>query len=482
MHEPSSQQGDESAAQPAPQGPSRDFDLTTGPVSRRIRQIAVPASVGIFFHTMYNVVDTYFGGKISTTALAALSLSFPVFFLLYAVGSGLAVGSTSLIANELGKGDQAAARRMAVQGVSFCICASLALLVLGLVLAPWLFGLLGAEGDYLRVCLDYINPMFLGSTAFLLVYMANAVLQAVGDTRSYRNFLILGFVLNCGLDPWFVFGGLGVPAMGITGVAVATVLIQIVGAAYLGWRACRTGVLCLRNPRDLVPSWRPFKEIAKQGFPASINYMTIGLGIFVITYFLSRFGEHAVAGYGIATRVEQIALMPTIGLNIATLSIVAQNNGAGKLDRMREAVAKALKYGAVLMGLGTVLVFSLARTMMGLFTEDAAVIGAGSQYLRIAAFVLYAYVVLFVIVAALQGVKRPMYAIWIGVFRQVAAPVGLMYLLTVVLGAGLPGVWWSIFSITWFAAGITVLYAALVWRRMQPGAGSGPAAHEPPRA
>ena len=129
----------------------------------------------------------------------------------------------------------------------------------------------------------------------------------------------------------------------------------------------------------------------------------MGLFIFVITYFISRFGKEAVAAYGIATRVEQIVLLPTIGLNIATLTIVAQNNGAKLFDRVKETLSTALRYGGILMTMGTMVVFIFARYLMLFFTNDLDVIEIGATYLRIAAFVLYAYVILYVNIAALQS-------------------------------------------------------------------------------
>ena len=159
-------------------------------------------------------------------------------------------------------------------------------------------------------------------------------------------------------------------------------------------------------------------------------------------------------------------LIPTIGLNIATLAVVAQNNGAGFFDRIKEALVTALKYGAWVMTGGTLLVFSLARPLMSFFTEDREVIDIGTTYLMIDALVLYAYVILFVNVAALQGVKRPMFAVWIGLGRQIVAPVILFYLLTHVLDWGLLGVWWGIFFITWSAALLALCYARRVLNRL----------------
>ena len=438
--------------QPAGAAHLHDGDLTSRPIPFLVKNIAIPASVGLFFHTMFNVVDTFFAGRVSTEALAALSLSFPAFFLIIALGSGLAVGATALIGNALGAGDSNKASVLALQGIVVGLGAGVLVSVIGVLVSPFLFRSLGATDEYLHLCLLYMDIIFAGAAAFMLVYMSNAVLQSQGNTRPHRNFLIAGFVANCVLDPWFIHGGLGVPAMGIGGVALATVLIQFGGGLYLAFRAWQSGLLVLERVANLLPRWGVISEIARQGLPSSLNYMTIGLGIYVITFFVSDYGSVAVAAYGAAMRVEQIVLLPSIGLNIATLSLVAQNRGAGHPDRVWEAMRVALKYGARIMAGGTLLVLVLARPLMSLFTDDQGVIDIGTTYLRIDALVLFAYVVLFVHVAALQGVKRPMFGVWVGLLRQILVPALVFFLLTRVLDVGLLGIWWGIFGITWAAA------------------------------
>lgn len=442
-------------------------DLVQGAVPLLVRRIAIPASIGFFFSTMYNVVDTWFAGTISTDALAALSLSFPLFFLITALGAGLSAGTTALIGTALGRGDTRQATLFAMQGTVFALLCGVLVTVIGHVASPTLFRFLGAEEHYLDTCLEYMDTIFTGAVFFLQVQMCNAVLNARGDTRPFRNFLILGFVLNCILDPWFVFGGLGLPAMGVRGIALATVLIQALGCIYMGRKAHASGLLRLRDPRDLLPDPSAFKEIATQGLPSSFNYFTIGLGIFVITYYISLFGKNAVAAYGIATRVEQIALMPSIGLNIATLAMTAQNAGALHFDRVRATLRATLGYGAVIMALGTVFVFFGARPLMGLFSAEAEVVATGAQYLSISAFKLYAYVMLFVSVALMQGLKRPMFGVWVGLFRQIVAPVALFHVLIVVLDVGILGIWWGIFGIVWSTAIFSVLYTRRKLRTVQ---------------
>ena len=194
--------------------------------------------------------------------------------------------------------------------------------------------------------------------------------------------------------------------------------------------------------------------------------MTIAIGIFVITYFVGWFGEHAVAAYGIATRVEQIALLPMIGLNVAALAIAGQNNGAKKYDRIRETWKTSLKYGIGVIAIGYTLVFIFASRLMGIFTADSEVIAIGTTFLHIAAFISIAYVLTFVTIGVLQGIKKPMFAIFIGVYRQIVLPLVSFYLLVIVLGFGLIGIWWGIFFTTWSAAIITVLYGRKVLREL----------------
>jgi len=433
--------------------------LTTGPIPTLIRKIAVPASVGFFFNTLFNAVDTWWGGQISTQALAALSLSFPVFFIIIAVGSGLSSGTTALIGTALGKGNREEAETFSAQGISFGILISIVLTAGGLAGSRILFVFLGASGEYLRICLAYMNVIFAGSIFFVVNHMFSAILNALGDTRPFRNFLIAGCLLNVLLDPWFIHGGFGVPPLGFAGIALATVLIQAAGCLYLCSRVRGTTLGTACRLVNLRPRLAAFREIARQGVPASANLFTIGLGIFVITYFASGFGKEAVAAYGAAIRIEQIVLLPTIGLSTATLALVAQNSGAGLFDRIDETVRAALRYGGLIMFCGTVALFLFAGTLMALFTADPAVIAAGRAYLKISAFLLYAYVILSVNVSALQGIRKPMFALWIGLWRQIVAPVALFWLLTRLLGFGLTSVWWGIFGINWSAAMAAWIYA-----------------------
>lgn len=442
---------------------SRPLSLTTDPIPELTWRIALPMSVGMFFNTMFNVVDTFCAGWLGTDALAALSLSFPLFFMVFAAGSGISQGTTALLANALGAGDATEARRLFAQAVLFAAGAGAAMSGAGLLAAPGLFRLLGAEGGYLELALGYMNVILGGGLFFLLAATLNTGLSAQGDNRRYRNFLIAGFLANVALNPVLMLGLGGLPRLGVAGIALATVLVQAGGAVYLGRHALAAGFCRGLSRADFKPDPARLRKIAGQAVPAALNMATIALGVFVITWFVKHFGREAVAASGIATRIEQIVLLPAIGLNSAVLSLTGQNHGAGLSHRVREAWWTNVRLGAGLMLPGGLLLLLVREPAMRLFTGDEQVIAHGRDYLLSAAFTLAAYPVLFVTVFAMQGVKRPAYGLWMGLYRQLAAPVVVFHTLAFTLGWGLWGIWWGIALVTWSAALFALAWG---WRRI----------------
>jgi putative MATE family efflux protein len=433
-------------------------DFTTTPLPKLIRLIALPSSIGLVFNTLFNVVDTYYGGLVSTTALAALSLSFPVFFIVLSVGIGMGTGATALISSSLGAGDKNKARIYGVQAITLSLFNALLLTALGIIYSPHLLKLLGAREEYLSVAVGYMNIILSGTLFFLLNSTLNALLTSRGDTKTYRNFLVAGFFLNILMDPWFMYGGLGVPAMGVGGIGFSTVIIQFLGSLYLIYRIRKRNILDETKGSEWIPKKSYVLDLFKQGFPASLNMLTVAIGIFVITYFAGKFGKEAVAAYGIATRIEQLALLPTIGLNIAALTIAAQNLGAGLPGRILDSWKLNILYGLVIISVGILSVFTFSEQLMKIFTSDPDVIQIGKEYLNIAVLFFCAYIFLNISVSTLQGIKRPMYAIFVGTYRQFLLPLPLFLLLSIQLGWGTKGIWWGIFIANWSAAIFTYFY------------------------
>lgn len=444
--------------------PRELMDLTRGKVEEHIKMIAVPASLGFFFNTMFNVVDTYFAGWLSTEALAALTISFPVFFLIIASVQGISTGASALIANSLGEKNEKGAERISAQVFAFAFLTYLIIAPFGIFVSPVLFTLLGADGELLNMAVSYMRVIFTGSFFLLMLYAANSILIARGNSIVLRNYLIGAFCLNIFLNPWFLYGGYGLPPFGIKGIALATIVAMGCGFFYVFYEVWSSGFLRFARAKDFLPKWRVLLEIAKQSIPASLNMMTIGMGIFVITFFTKDFGKTALAAYGIGSRIEQIALLPTLGLTVASLAIIGQNNGAGLIARIEKVINVTLRYGIYVVLLGCLLMIAIPEKLFEIFTQDKEVVFVGSKYLRIAALTDYAYVVLSISISGLQGMKRPFYALWVGLFRQIIIPVIIFYCLIYCFDLGLESVWWSIFLITWSAALISLWYVRRIIR------------------
>jgi len=434
----------------------KPLNITKDPIPQLIKAIALPAAMGFFFNTMFNVVDTFYTRFISTEALAGLSLSFPIFFILIAFSHGLGSGIQGLTSNALGEGNQDETDRLTGAGIFLAVVFALVLGALGKGIAVPAFRLMGAQGRSLREGELYIQVILMGLPFFLLNNAINGLLSASGDTKAFRNFLFMGLILNLGLDPLFIL----VFDMGTAGLALATVVVQFIGTIYLGFRLYRTsGLSLIRGIKKgrLLNLW---PSLLEQSLPASLNSMTIALGVFIINRFILQFGgDDAIAGYGVAIRIEQIVLLPTIGLNMALVTLTGQNYGAGLPCRVKEAYQRTLTYGLIIMGVGMVLLFSLRKPLMGIFNPEVAVISAGAGYLLIELIAMPAYVLLGTGNSLLQGLKTPALIFWVGLFRQILLPPVFFYLLGTLLGLGLQGVWWGIVSTVWLGALVMFFWA-----------------------
>ncbi|MEM8947798.1 MAG: MATE family efflux transporter [Pseudomonadota bacterium] len=431
---------------------------TVDPIPSLIRRIAVPAGIGMLFNTLFNVVDTWYAGLISTEALAALAVSFPVFFLVIALMIGIGVGASALISNAIGAGEPSRACRLYGQALLLAVLAGGAVAVYGLFAAEGLFRLAGISGETLALAKTYLVPVLMASAFFLLNGVCNGFLSAQGDSKSYRNALIFGCALNVALNPLFMFGFGPIPGLGVLGIAVSTILIQALQLAYLWNRAGRSELGALFSLKDLKPDAEAMTALLHQAVPVTGQMLTTGIGLFAITYFMGRHGELAIAAYGIALRIEQIAMLPMIGLNTAAMTLVGQNYGAGLFSRVSKAAWMTLGYGVALMILGALLVWLVRSELMALFTDDQDVIRLGAAYLAVAVLNFKAYALLLIGSAVLQAMKRPIFAFLIGLFRHIFGPLVVLWLLDPALGFGLPGIYWGIFAVAWIGALTSLLY------------------------
>ena len=398
-------------------------DLTVGKISNLIRMIAIPAVVGTFFQTLYNIVDVKFAGMISPYALTGLSKVFPVYFVIIALSAGLSIGSTALVSNYLGKKDFNKASLLFSQSILVAIFGAIFVAIFGVYLAPFILNFLNTDPQTFKYAVDYINVIFIGSVIFFLLVVSNVALTARGDTKSYRNVLIFGFFLNILLNPLFIYGFGPIPAMGVSGIAIATLCSEFVGLIYILSKVLKTEIKDFVSLNCFIPKKEMIIEILKQAMPSSISMISVGFGIFILFYFVSQYSDVAAGGYGAGVRFEQLFLLPIIGLNTSTLALVGQNYGALKFDRIKEIYDKTIAIGITAMLIGGSIIYLLSGIVMGFFTNDPEQIYYGSQYLKIAAFIGPVYPIFFISGALFQGLKKAHYQTAVNLLRMIIFPL-----------------------------------------------------------
>jgi len=435
---------------------SKAIKLTKDPIWELLRKVTIPASVGSLFQTFYNLVDTWFAGRISAEAISAIAKSFPIYFVIIAVGVGIGAATNSCIGNLIGSKQNNKASLLIAQSVIFALITSFFVTLFGLNASDFLLTVMGSDAAGITLTREYLDIIFYGTFIVMIQISLNGALNAQGDTKSYRNVLIFSFFLNIFLNPLFIWGYGIVPAYGIGGLAIATVIAQSVGTFYLAYKINSCKLKKYLYIKCFIPKLILLKELFTQALPIMISMLFIGVGIFNILYFIGQFGDLATAGYGAALRVEQVFLLPVIGLNTAVLSIGGQNFGAKNYNRIRELYSKALLFGSSFMAAAGVILFFGAEFFVSQFTDNQEAIFHGAIYLKIAALIAPVYPVFFITTAVFQAVKKPIYSLYLSVLRLSALPFFSLWYVINIRGGDYSDIFYTIMVTNWFI-GIAVI-------------------------
>ena len=425
------------------------MDLLKDNIPKLVRKLAVPAMVGTLFQTLYNVVDTYFAGKISPEALSALSKSFPIYFIIIATSIGVTVAGTSLIGNSIGEKNNKKTLNYFSHIIYYGIIISIFITFLGLYFSKKVFFLMGSTEEVVSLGLEYTDIIYSGSVLFILVVSLNSLLHAEGDTKTYRNVLVLSFLLNIILNPILIFGFLFIPAFGVKGIGIATIISQFLSFVIILLKVLKNERIKNITNEYLIPKILFFKNIFFQSMPITVSICGYALAAAIIFTYVGQSGEYAVAGYGVGTRIEQVVLLPILGINTAIISIIAQNYGANNLYRIKETYFTAIKYAFVIMITAGALVFLSASIITSFFSSDPEVIEYGKRYLKISAFVLPAYPVFFLSNGCFMALKKSENAMISNFFRNVLNPIVVFYIAKHI-GASFETFFWIWVGINWF--------------------------------
>ncbi|MEY2962281.1 MAG: hypothetical protein RL496_108 [Pseudomonadota bacterium] len=443
---------------------STSLRLTKDPIWYLLKKVTIPASVGSLFQTFYNLVDTWFAGKISPEAISAIAKSFPLYFIIIAIGVGVGASTNSLIGNSIGSKKVKVASLYVSQSIIFAVFISILVTLFGLNTSDFFLSVMGSNAESIELTREYLDIIFYGTIIVMVQISLNGTLNAQGDTKSYRNVLIVSFFLNIFLNPLFIFGYGFVPAFGISGLAIATVISQLLGLIYLIYKVNACALKKYLTLECYIPKFKLIHELATQAFPIMFSMLFIGIGIFNILYFIGKFGDLATAGYGAALRIEQVFLLPVIGLNTAVLSIGGQNFGAKKIDRIKELYSKALLFGSTFMSVAGVIIYTNSIFLVSLFTDDPVAIKHGSIYLQIAALIGPVYPVFFISSAIFQAIKKPIYSLYMSILRLTAIPFLALWYVINIKGGEYADIFYTILITNWVMGILVVLFIAKLFK------------------
>lgn len=419
------------------------IDLTQGSILKNLYRLALPIMAGMFLQTLFNIVDTIFVSMLGGTALAAVSLHLPIFFLLLALGNCVAVGTSSLIARSLGAKDIDTANLTANQSIVLSVLIALISTVVGVIASPFIFRATGAEGTLLSYAIGYNTIIFAGNIFFFSYSAFDGILRGEGDMRTSMVNLLIATGCNIILDPILIFGFGPIPGFGVQGAALATVISRAIGLYFIVRHFAKKKSSITMNFTPWMWNSDIIRRILAVGIPASVAQGMLSLSLFVYNSIAMNFSEDAVAALGLGFRVDSLAFLPGLGISIATITLIGQNFGAGRLDRVRKAYFAALANAFALMAFMGLIFSIFPQHVLRVFSADPEVAAYGIEYLRtIPRF--YGFLGIgFISSSAFQGIGQGYPSLLVNFIRLGVVGVPLSYILTRTQ-LGVNGLWWAI--------------------------------------
>jgi putative MATE family efflux protein len=357
--------------------------LTEGPVGRTLVRLTGPMILGIAGMVAFNLTDTFFIGRLGATQLAALSFTFPVVLIVNSIAIGLGIGASAIISRAIGRGSADEVRRLSTDSLTLALAVVAVFVAAGFLTIDPVFERLGATQRTLPLIRQYMSIWYMGMIFVVVPMVGNNAIRARGDTKTPALIMLVAVSVNVIMDPLLIFGIGPFPRLEIQGAAIATVLARmttfVVALLVLHFRYrmltfARVG---------FGPIWNCWKQVLHIGVPTAASRVIIPIAIGVLTRIVSSYGEEAVAGYGVASRIEFFALAVIAALSTVISPFVGQNLGAGQNDRVNRGIRLSNRF-AVAWGLGMFALLALpARHIVSIFNSNEDVVRTASIYLRI---------------------------------------------------------------------------------------------------
>lgn len=358
-------------------------DLTSGSIVKSLIALAVPIVMSNLLQTAYQLTDTFWVGRLGAGAVAAVTLSFPLIFLMLSVGAGLAIAGTIMVSQYKGQENYEQVDLVSAQTLVMLFMVSAVLSVVGFFASESILKLMGASSSVLPDAAAYLKISFTGLMFLFGYFVFQSLMRGVGDVKTPMYIVGGTVVLNFFLDPFFIMGFGSFEGYGVVGAALATVITQGI-AAVVGLSLLFSGKYGIHlKMKNLKLDFGMLKKMVKIGLPSSIEMSAVALGFTIMTVIVATFGDEIMAAYGIGGRIFSFIVIPAMGLAMATSTLVGQNIGAGKMERAEEVTNVAAKVGFwVLTFVGVVVFFTAEAIVTAFIPSDAAVIAEATMFVK----------------------------------------------------------------------------------------------------
>lgn len=389
---------------------TKKAQLTQGPIGKTLITLSLPMYIGILSMIAFNLIDTFFVGRLGTNELAAMSFTFPVVMVIGSLAMGLGIGLSALVSKAIGAGDFERVRRLTSDGLVLSVLVVLIAIIGGLLTIEPLFRALGATPDIIELIKEYMTIWYPGVLFVVVPMVGNNIIRATGDTKTPSLIMLVVVIINGILDPLLIFGIGPFPRLELAGAAIATVIARAVTLIVALWIiAVRERMLTTEPPQlhQVLQSW---KDVLAIGIPGAITNMIIPVSLGVVTKLVAVHGPAAVAAFGVASRIDIFVLSVTLALGAVLSPFVGQNWGAGHKDRVDTAITYSLRF---VMGWGIVMFFLfliIGQPVATLFNTDTDVVAATTLYLSIVPLSYAFQGVLNLSNSVLNVLQKPLYA------------------------------------------------------------------------
>ena len=440
-------------------GSERDF--TQGSIGLAIFLLAVPMILEMLMESIFAIVDIFFVAHLGAQAVAVVGLTESVMALVYAVAIGLSVGATATVARRYGEKDLEGAAKSAAHAIYLGVFISLLMSFAGIVFAPQILMLLGAEPQVVAEGTLFMQIMLGGNAVVVFLFLLNAIFRGAGDAAIAMRVLFLANLLNIVLAPCFIYGSeifafFGInapqwlvdnwifPKLGVTGAAVGTTIGRGIGVLYAAWRLFRPGGRITIQSENWKPDFALMGSLTKIAAPAVLQFAVGTASWSALVRVVAGFGSEAIAGYVIGLRVIVFVLLPSAGLSNAAATIVGQSLGAGKPERAERAVWNAAFINAAFLGAVGMIFWIFSGEIVGFFTTEPAVLNYATDCLHIVAYGFVFYGLGMVLETAFNGAGDTWTPTYLNFLIFWLFEIPLAYVLAYQFNFGPDGVFWAI--------------------------------------